>query len=74
LASHANALKGLAGAMEALEFPVLEIGNNDQRRRGIEYTENFVSAVRAAIREARENRGDFAGQKAAIAPPKKSKK
>jgi hypothetical protein len=52
-------LIALADALKDLGFDEIQATNGDQRRRCMEYAENFVSAVKAGIREARENRGDF---------------
>jgi hypothetical protein len=57
-------LRSIADEMREASFEVLGITNDDQRRRGMEYLEKYVNAARAALREAREARGDY-GQKPA---------
>lgn len=69
LQEHATNLSALSSSMEALGFPSLGITHNDQRVRSLEYIENFVGAVRTAIREAREQRGDFTASDPVVPPP-----
>lgn len=54
-------LESLAGLLEDLKFPSLMVTNDDQRKRAMEYVDNFVHAVKTALRESRESRGDFRG-------------
>jgi hypothetical protein len=59
LARSAIELIALADAMKDLEFDELQVTHGDQRKRCMECADNFVAAVKVAIREAREKRGDF---------------
>jgi hypothetical protein len=62
----ARQLQSIVEMMEAAGFAQLNFRNYDQMRRGLKYLDNFIAAGRNALREAREQRGDF---RAASAPP-----
>lgn len=59
LEQYAGDLRGTAEAMKSVGFASLQIPNNDQRRRGLVFIESFANGAKAALREAREERGDF---------------
>jgi hypothetical protein len=81
-----ESLEAMAGALEEFAASIrvqaerlklhnierLEVANADQRKRGMVFIESFVSAVVKALRETREERGDF--QPNGHTPPKKPKK
>lgn len=56
----AGALIGFSEAMTQAQFTDLPVKNNDQRKRGMEYMENYLAAARKALLMAREARSDFA--------------
>lgn len=62
LQNHAAALAALAESMTLAKFDSLEITNDDQRKRAVDFIDKFINAVRKTIRDAREKRGDFTGQ------------
>ena len=59
LARSSAELIALADSLKHLNIDEVQATNGDQRKRCMEYAENFVGAVKAAIRQAREERGDF---------------
>lgn len=70
MSRQAGDLNSLAMAMETLNFDSLNVGNDDQRRRGLQFLDNFVKAVKDAMLAAREER-DFAVKPAPKTKPKK---
>jgi hypothetical protein len=52
LSAFAEAIRMVAERMHGAEIATLEITNNDQRVRSIEYADNFANAARKALREA----------------------
>lgn len=55
-------IAAIAAAVKEAGFESLSINNYDQVKRAREYAENYVHAIKRAMREAREVRGDFAKQ------------
>ena len=51
-------LEVIAASMEDEKFDELQVTNYDQLRRGMEFLDNFCAAARAALRQARIERGD----------------
>jgi hypothetical protein len=70
LEDNASVLRAAAESMRLQKFETLAVTNNDQRKRGLEFIESFVGAVRTAYRLARESRGDLQP----LEPPKPGKK
>lgn len=67
-------IASIAIAVKEAGFESLSINNYDQVKRAREYAENYVHAIKRAIREARESRGDFAKQGNAKKSSKKGQK
>jgi hypothetical protein len=61
-------------AMASQGFSLIDVSNNDQRAKGLEYIESFVNATGSALRKARESRGDFGKTVEDVEPPKKKAK
>lgn len=74
LQGYSSQLSALAAAIKSMGFESLMVTHADQRRRSMEYIENFTKAVRDALREAREDRGDFGPTAAPEEPKKKPRK
>jgi len=60
----------VADSLEELGFPSIWAANDDQRKRALEYVDNFVHAIRTALRESREDRGDFRGGLSVVDKPR----
>lgn len=56
LAKYAAEIRAVAERMKFLELDRLEITNNDQRARALEYADNFATAARKSLREAQDAR------------------
>src|SRR5688572_17927148 len=56
LANFAEEIRAVAERMKVLELVSLEVTNNDQRIKAIEYSDNFAAAARKAFREAQDER------------------
>lgn len=61
LQASADDIAATAALVAQHGFESLDVRNYDQCRRAMEYVENYTSAVKAALREARAARGDFGG-------------
>lgn len=55
----AELLRAVGVGIKASGLKDLAVPNNDQRKRGMQYIESFTNAARTALREAKEDRGDF---------------
>lgn len=64
IARAAADLRGIAEAMEQAQFPDLVVTNYDQLFRAQGYVDNYCHAAKKALREARDERADFATKKA----------
>jgi len=71
LEEEVTGLRAAAAAMKDLGLARLMVTNNDQREKGLAYIASFVTAVRTAMRNAREARGDFGKSESNGAHPKK---
>jgi hypothetical protein len=49
-------LRQVAERMKLLEIPAMEITHNDQRTKSVTFADNFASAARQALREARDRK------------------
>lgn len=55
----ASLFRAIGVSMELDKFEVLKIANHWQLVTALEYLDNFAAAARAALRQEREERGDF---------------
>lgn len=68
------ALSKESSKVDQHDLESVDVRNFDQCRRALEYLENYISAVRSAIHEKRESRGDFGPATVSGAPAKSPKK
>lgn len=55
----ADRLKGIGEIIEDEGFTALQVAKWKQTNEGVDYMDTFISALRLALKKARQERGDF---------------
>jgi hypothetical protein len=59
IAECAERLRGIGEIIEDEKFPSVQVAKWKQTNEGVEYMDTFISALRLALKKARQDRGDF---------------